>query len=157
MTTRWLAVSTAAAVSALAGCGGASGALTVDDSIEILEPAPLDVVTTPFDIRWEGDPPPGGSFAVFVDRGPIRPGQSLADAFEDACDGEAGCPDATFLEVRGVHLTDDTAVTIPLLAPRAGVDGASSLDVHRATVVIVDADGVRRGERAWSTEFRVAR
>jgi hypothetical protein len=142
---------------ALASCGGVSGALTLDRSVEIVQPAPLEVVVTPFDIRWRGDIPSGTSFAVFIDRDPIAPGRSIADAFEDACDGAAGCPDEAFLSVRGVHLTDGHEVAVPLLTPRAGVDGAPALEVHRATIVVVDDDGVRQGERAWTTEFRVDR
>jgi hypothetical protein len=145
------------ALAVLGACGGMSGALVRDDAVEILHPAPMEVVRTPLEVRWNGDLGPDESFAVFVDRVPIPPGTSIDDAFEDACDGVPACPDETFLSVRGVHLTGDHEVTIPVLTPRGGVDGASALDVHRVTIVVVDHDGTRRGERAWSTEFRVAR
>lgn len=144
-------------LSLLAGCGGVSGAVTLDDSVEIVRPAPLAVVATPVDVRWTGDLGAGEEFAVFVDRDPIAPGASIDDAFEEACDGAAGCPDEAFLSARGVYRTDGNEVSIPLLMPRAGVDGASALEVHRLTIVVLDADGVRIGERAWGTEFRVDR
>lgn len=142
---------------ALAGCAGASGALTLDDSFEILQPAPLQVVEPPFEVRWAGDLGPGESFALFVDRGPIAPGESLADAFADECDGDEGCPDEVFLSARGVYVTDGNEVEVPLLMPRGGADGAPDLEVHHVTIVVLDADGTRRGERSWATELRVAR
>lgn len=155
---RWALGAIGAAVSlALAGCGGASGALTLDDSVEIVQPAPLQVVATPFDVRWTGDLARGESFAVFVDRAPIAPGESLAHAFAEECDGGEGCPDEAFLAARGVHVTDGNEVEVPLLMPRGGADGAPDLEVHHVTIVVVGADGARRGERSWSTELRVAR
>lgn len=158
MHSRWgVAAAATLALLSLAGCGGASGALTVDDSVEIVHPAPLQVVSTPFDVRWTGDLAAGEAFAVFVDRDPVAPGESLAEAFAEECDGEAGCPDEVFLSTRGVHVTDRNEVAVPLLLPRGGADGAPDLEVHHVTVVVVDEAGVRLGERAWATELRVAR
>lgn len=142
---------------ALAGCGGASAALTLDESVEIVQPAPLQVVATPFAVRWTGDLGPGESFALFVDRAPIAPGESLAEAFADECDGGEGCPDEAFLSARGVHVADGNEIEVPLLMPRGGADGAPDLEVHHLTLVVLDDDGARRGERSWSTELRVAR
>lgn len=152
-----IALGALAVLATLTGCGGVSGAVVADDSLEIVSPAPLDVVSTPFEVRWEGEPGTGRSFAVFIDRRPIAPGQSLEEAFEEACDDAAGCPDESFLSARGVHVTEENELEIVLLSPRGGIDGATDLDVHRATIVLVDDDGVRRGEQSWSTEFRVQR
>lgn len=149
-------VAGALAVLGLAGCGGVSGALTVDDAVEIVAPAPMQVVSTPFDVRWTGDLAAGESFAVFIDRDPPPPGESLADAFAEECDGADGCPDEVFLSTRGVHVTQGNDVEVLLVLPRGGADGAPELEVHHAVIVVVDDDGVRQGERAWSTEYRVA-
>jgi hypothetical protein len=140
-----------------AGCGGVSTALTVDDSIEIVEPLPMEVVDTPFTVRWTGGGDAASSFAVFVDRHPVAPGRSIDAGFEDECEGIPGCPDDAVLASRGIYRTNNRELTLPLVAPAGGVDGASALEVHRATIVVVDAQGVRRGERAWTTEFRVRR
>lgn len=145
------------AAMASTACGGVSGAVALDDGLEIVAPDPLDVVRAPLELRWEGDVADGSAFAVFIDRRPMAPGQSLNEAFEDACEDIPRCPDEAFLRARGVYVTDEEELSVPLLMPRGGVDGASDLDVHRATIVLVDRDGVRQGEQFWSTEFRVQR
>ena len=141
----------------LGACGGISGALTFDDSVEIVVPAPMEVVSPPFKISWTGDLGSGEAFAVFVDRDPITPGRAISAAFEDACEGVPDCPDDAFLSARGVYVTAENELDIPFVGPRGGVDGAGALEVHRVTIVVVDEGGVRLDERAWTTEFRINR
>ena len=145
------------ALMALSGCGGISSSMTADHSVEIVQPTPMEVVEAPLEMRWTGDLPAGQSFGVFLDRAPIAPGRSLSDVFDDECDAAADCPDQDYLAARGIFVVNDNELAVPVLTPRGGVDGAPALEVHRATIVALDDTGTRRGEVAWTVEFRVDR
>jgi hypothetical protein len=68
-----------------------------------------------------------GSFAVFVDRAPQPPGRSVAWLFRN----DDGC--------------------IPQLT------GDDVRERHEATVILLDEDGERSGESAFSVEFEIER
>lgn len=142
-------------VLALAGCG-VGGELAADDRVEIRAPVPLQLVTTPVEIEWQAEGISADlTYAVFLDRDPIPPDTSLAEAFVDECDGIDSCPDRAFLQQQNIFLTEETTLAVARAPILGGVGGAARAPVHRATIVLVDADGVRRGEGHWSVEFRL--
>jgi hypothetical protein len=147
----------AAMAALLGGCGGLRTELSADRRVEILEPVVLSVVSSPVTVRWQAtDVPAGVTFAVAVDRLPIPPGTTFGAAFADECDGAGGCPDAAFLAQRDVYLTQEHEVVVRRLPALAGLDGEPARPVHRATIFLVDRDGRRQGESAWTVEFRTA-
>ena len=93
-------------------------------------------------------------FAVFVDRAPIRPGQSLRAVGDDDCRRTPGCPDDEYLRERYVFLTCATSLTLDTLPAKSGTTRTGADDTHDLTIVLVDADGRRLGEAAWTVEFR---
>jgi hypothetical protein len=133
-------------------------AFRADDRVDIVAPGDRDDVRVPVTIRWRSTIPArrdGGPYwAVFVDREPIRPGQSLRAVADEACNRTPGCPDAAYLRDRSVYLTDRTSVRIDVLPEGGSDERESARDRHEATIVVVDASGHRVGESAWSVEFR---
>lgn len=156
---RYLACLVLALVAAPA-CGVSDLAFVQDDRLDIVRPGDRDSVALPVTIAWTADDVAvgagEGSFAVFVDRPPPPPGRSLAWLFRDdaACAGRDGCPDDAYFADHGVYRTTGTSVTIEHL-PQNAADGRREL--HEATVALLDEDGRRVGESAWSIEFDVTR
>jgi hypothetical protein len=140
------------------GCSVSGLAFREDDRVDIVEPADREETTLPVTVRWRADLDGGGDggpyFAVFVDRAPIRPGQSLRALADDACNSTPGCPDMAYFRDRFVFVTDEQQVTIDAL-PQEGGQRTSADDRHEATVVLIDADGRRVGEAAYTVEFTV--
>lgn len=133
MTTRIVPV--LAGLALLAGSAGCSGLQFVDDNgLLITSPKNKAVVELPVQVRWErktGVPTPA-TYAVYVDRIPPRSGTKDAKAR-----GERD----------GVYLTSATALTLRDLAPRLGAR-TQDRNKHEITVVMLDAQGRRLGERA---------
>ena len=140
------------------GCATDGLAFRQDDRVEILEPGARDVVRVPVRVRWRADlergPSGGPYFAVFVDRAPIRPGQSLRVLADESCNDTDGCLDLQYLRDRHVHVTDEPEVVLDVL-PRKSSSQRTGADRHEATIVVIDADGRRVGEAAYSVEFEV--
>lgn len=134
------------------GCA-ASPAFVANDRIEIRQPVDLAVVGEPFLLDWTDDGAAPDHYAIFVDRDPIGPGETIDSLADDACRQRDGCPDDQYLADRGIYLTSDTELLVPRLVPLGGAGAADPRPIHRATIVLID-DGVRRGEAAWSIEFR---
>jgi hypothetical protein len=157
-------------VTALAGC-----ALTqlenlnfrVDDRLEFTAPEARALVGQPVTLSWtisdftirapESGPPSrdAGYFAVFVDRTPIKPGQTLdAVASGDSyCRNDPSCPDREYLRQHQVYTTTRTSLRLPMIPNLAGSD--EDEQVHSATVVLLDTSGRRIGESAWQLDFRL--
>jgi hypothetical protein len=153
-----LAAALAAAAVLLTSCGGSHYAFKQDKRIDIVAPADRAKVRLPIDIRWRTNglpvsPAAGPFFAVFVDREPTRPGQSLAVLADDDCRRRPGCPDVAYLEGRHVLVTDRTQVRLDTVPRRTA--GGSTDRAHQATVVLIDREGRRVGEGFWTVEFRV--
>jgi hypothetical protein len=91
-------------------------------------------------------------FGVFVDRQPMRPGQSLRVFGDDACKRTRGCPDAHYLAQRRVYVTTEEGLSLDALPSH--LDRYSGT-AHEITVVLLDADGRRIGEAAYTVEFFV--
>jgi hypothetical protein len=150
-------VSAVLAAGLLASCAVRGLAFEDDERVDIVSPADRASVQLPLTIRWRtSDLRPaatgGPSFAVFVDRAPIRPGQHISALADDACERRRGCPDAAYLRSRYVFLTDATSVTVDALPTPTGQRTAAE-NRHHATIVLIDGDGRRLGEHAYTVEF----
>jgi hypothetical protein len=169
--TRWSSSGKALAACALAGwllagCGFSHLAFTTDDRLHFLAPTPRALVRLPVTIRWDishfevlspgstatGSPSGSeGYFGVFVDRAPVRPGQSISAVADRSCRRTPGCVSAGYLADRGVYTTWEDAVIIR----QVRVDSYQSTQTHEATVVLLDPAGRRIGESAWYIDFRM--
>lgn len=141
-------------------CSATHFAFRADDRLRIVAPGTHQQAVLPVEVRWETSLPPkaagGPSFAVFVDRAPVRPGQSLRAVGDDACRRDASCPDAQYLRERYVFLTDGHSVTVDTLPQESSSARERAEGTHEATVVLIDSDGRRVGETAYVVEFRSA-
>jgi hypothetical protein len=129
-----------------------------DKRLHWREPDDRELIELPVRISWrmtdyEAD---GGRFAVFVDRAPIRPNQTLRAVAgdDDSCKRDPACPDAEYLAQRRVYTTETTEVTLDQIAPLVGRE---KTQLHQLTVVLLDASGRRLGESAWTRRFRLER
>ena len=113
--------------------------------IQVVTPQNFSTVREPLTIRWQVQnfvTPRDGTFAVFVDRDPMPPGESLDDFAPHDRDG--------------IHVLNATSLHIDVLPQQVGVDPAEQ-NHHDVTVVLLDGSGHRIGEYAGFTEFTVAR
>jgi hypothetical protein len=166
MVRRVVVVALAAAVS-LSACADLS--FRIDRRLHFLTPRDRQVVTVPFTLRWSmtsfevvgpGEAAPtrhAGYFAVFVDRAPVHPGQSVkaVASGDHQCKLEPGCPDTQYLADHRVYTTTHpwfTLTEVPLLA-----GSRDKLQLHQVTVVLLDAAGRRIGESAWTRQFKMRR
>lgn len=158
-------------VLALSGCSFTGLSLVVDERLTFVTPADREAVELPVTITWEIDDfriiangeeadasarSDAGYFGVFIDATPQPPGEDLLWFAEDddTCKRDPACPDEDYFTVRGIHTTSDTSFTITRL-PRP-ID-SNRRELHEVTVVLLDPDGVRIGESAWTIEFEVVR
>lgn len=127
-----------------------------DRRIDIETPTVNEKVTFPFEVTWTADGY-DGSYAVFFDRSPMRPDQSLRSvvAEDDPCRRMPGCPDEAWLNQRYIFVTDEPRLVIenlPDLRP-----SKRGQDRHDLTIVLLDEHGRRVGESAFTREFIVER
>jgi hypothetical protein len=146
---------------ATSGCGIRGLNFVKDERVRIQAPRPNAEVRVPFDVRWTVEDfdvagPDGGSFGVFVDREPPRPGRTLASLAEDdvVCKATAGCPDANYLASHRAYTTTGTSFRVEQL-PELTRD--RQREAHEVTVVLLDGEGRRIGESAFRVEFHVRR
>jgi hypothetical protein len=142
-------------------------AFVQDKRVEIVAPRYRDIVELPVRIDWEvtddgleADLQSGTHFGVFVDVDPQPPGQPLDYFARDdvRCRESSTCPDARYFRQRGIHTTTGTEITFPTLPIAPGVDlDRGDPDIHEVTVVLLDDEGRRIGESAWSITFEVQR
>lgn len=154
------------AASLLQGCGFHNLAFTTDTRLHFTAPRSRSLVALPITLSWTmkdfsvvpaGTPPASsraGYFAVFLDRAPMKPGQTVAVIADRDCRSTPGCVNATYLAARGVYTTDTDSLTLRELAQ---LNSYQSVQLHEATVVLVDGSGRRIGESAWYVDFRVRR
>jgi hypothetical protein len=136
----------------------------VDKRVEIVSPKDRAEVSLPVTLAWtvrdfnlKGAAPDGGSFAVFVDRAPVPPGEQLAwVARDDSSCEQPGCPNAAYLAKLGVFETTDTSLVITEI-PGARNRSNGKRDRHRAVIVLLDAQGARIGEIAYDVTFDLKR
>ena len=139
----------------------------VDHRLQFLSPPDRALVGAPLRVEWrmsgfavqaEGSAPPqrdAGYFAVFVDRAPIRPDQTMRSVAsrDPQCLHTPGCPDPAYLQQRQIYLTTSPSVTLEQIPPLAGDD--ESIQLHTITVVLMDTAGHRIGESAWEVDVRI--
>jgi len=146
---------------ALPGCGllTTDVNLVQDRRVDVEAPGKAARVGLPVTIRWSAHDVAGRTFALFVDRAPIKPGDSFRalaeDEHDDACLQQRGCPDAGWLRNRGVYVTTGRSLTLDTL-PDTRDTGRGARDSHEVTIVLMH-DGRRDGEAAWSRQFYVDR
>jgi hypothetical protein len=170
---RGTAVLVVAALALLAtACGVAHPselAYRTDKRLTFTSPKARALVQTPIDVRWNingfaveqpGSGPPSanaGYFAVFVDRAPIKPRETMRVIAnkDEQCLHRPGCPDESYLEDRQVYTTTQEGLTLDQVPPIAG--DKERLQLHIITVVLMDTSGHRIGESAWELDVRMKR
>jgi hypothetical protein len=154
---RWTgALAAVAMVVVLQSCSTSGLAFVQDNRISIATPRTNQEVKLPFDVTWSAKNY-AGSYGVFIDGSPMRPGQSLLSLVpsDDPCRNDAQCPDPTWLAQHDVYVTKDPTVTVKLLADKRGK--SSGRDTHQLTIVLLDEQGRRLGESSFIKEFAVDR
>lgn len=166
--TRRLAAVLAVLGSVVLCCGGCAFSgldFRQDTSVVITSPHDRQDVHTPVHISWRVRTPgtaqqlangaSGGYFAVFVDRAPVHPGQSLRAITDPVCQRTPGCPDASDLAQLDVYITRSTSLwltTLPDLTP-AGARPNRLDYLHEVTIILVDSTMHRIGEAAFVIDF----
>jgi hypothetical protein len=146
---------------------GCSDAVFHDDSrVAFRTPVAESTVRLPLVLRWQShgirlaDPgvakPGTYYFAVFLDRRPLAPGESLLSLVDDECvDAGHGCADRAYFERRNVFLTAGTSLSLSNVAPLSTHKHRADGALHTATIVLMDGEHRRHGETAWQRSFRV--
>jgi hypothetical protein len=144
-----------------AGCATEGLAFQADERVRFVAPRERERVRLPIELRWESSLPPaaagGPYYVVFVDREPMRPGHTLSTVVEESCRRDPTCPDVDYLDERGIYLRDTPAVTLETIPDRSTAARTGAKESHQVTVVLVDGDGRRIDEAAWSRRFTVER
>lgn len=158
------------AIATSSACVSEGLAFRTDTRLEITSPEDRSEVTLPLTVSWtvrdfqivkpDEDAvaaEDAGYFAVFVDRAPQPPGESVTWVARDdpGCRPEDGCPDEEYLAVRGIYETTKTSITLNQL-PQPVAD-ATTRERHTVTVVLLDPAGRRIGESAFAVDFTVDR
>ena len=151
----------------LTGCVPQGLAFRVDERLRFLAPDDRSTVQLPVTVDWEitdfDVTKPGGEtstasgyFGVFVDTTPMPPGKDLRWLVrkDRGCREADGCPDAEYLNARGIYTTTDTKLRLEQLPRTAKEDRRER---HRVTVVLLDASGTRIGESAFELAFDIDR
>lgn len=154
----------AALVVLASACGVSNLAFFTDNRLHFVTPKSRSTVKLPVTVSWRmsgfsvvpaGTLPVSsrsGYFAVFVDRAPIKPGQTVAAAADRQCRRTPGCVNAGYLADRGVYTTSQDSLT---LSEIANLNSYQHVQTHEVTVVILDSSGRRIGESAWYLDFRM--
>lgn len=154
----------------VSACSTTGLSLVVDDRLTFVQPQDREAVTLPVTIEWQiedfevtrtagtsgEDRGDRGYFGVFIDRTPQPPNEALEWFARDdeTCQRDPACPDEEWFATRGIHTTTETSFTIDLLPRPADPDRR---ELHEVTVVLLDPQGVRIGESAWTVQFEVER
>lgn len=131
---------------------------TPKDRSKLTQPVRLAWTIDGFRVAAPGSEPPSrdaGYFALFVDRTPIKPGQTMravADG-DRSCQRNPKCPDAAYLAQKEVYTTTDLSMTLPQIPNLSFVK--DKIQHHTVTVVLMDTSGHRIGESAWQLDFRI--
>ena len=131
--------------------------LRSDESITITSPRDRSTTSVPLIVEWtDDDPRAGGAYAVIIDRTPMPPGEPVTwfARNDENCQPTQACPDARWLAIRGVTVTDELSAMIEIVPTR----GESRADgFYEITIVRLDAQGRREGEAAFAVRVRVER
>ncbi|HVU74448.1 MAG TPA: hypothetical protein VHE83_15890 [Mycobacteriales bacterium] len=144
-----VAVALAAIACGLTGCSGLQ--FVEDQRLSFTSPADSKLTQLPVTLSWTMKDfattgSGAGSFAVFIDRAPIKVGHNIRSVLaKNVAFSEQQ------LEQQNVYVTKDTKVVLTLV-PRIRYDKAVR-QRHTATVILLDDDGTRRTESAWIRSF----
>lgn len=141
----------------------------VDHDLRFTAPVSRAKISLPVTLQWEvsgfrvaapGSEPPSdhaGYFALFVDRAPIKPGQTLAAVAggDASCIASEGCPDAQYLADRQVYQTTQLSYTLRHVNALTG--SRDNWQLHEVTIVLLDTSGHRIGEHAYYRDFELKR
>lgn len=146
------------------GCGLSNLQFTKDNRLHFTSPRSRQLVATPVTLTWtisdfkaekEGSFPPSGNagyFAIFVDRAPVKPGQTLLSLADKSCRVTPGCFNPEYLAERNVYTTTSDSFTIDQVP---ALNSYENVQVHEATIVLMNTAGQRIGESAWYVDFRL--
>lgn len=150
---------------AVGGCAVSNLQFVTDSRVKVVAPKQQALVRMPVTIRWtvrdfhvaapgSGQRSNAGYFAIFVDRAPIRPGQTMRAVVstDRSCLSTPGCPSPSFLAGLGIYTTTKTSLTLRSVSP---LNGYQRVQLHEAVIVLMSPDGRRIGESAWYVDFRV--
>ncbi|MBA2609418.1 MAG: hypothetical protein H0U92_10790 [Actinobacteria bacterium] len=165
---RIAALAVVASALTLPACAVNGLAFKQDTRLSFAYPDQRDKVRLPLTVRWSvrefevtGPTPnvrPGaGYFAVFVDRSPQPPGKTLGwfARNDRSCQRDPTCPDDQYFAERNVYAVNANEFTIEYLRPPNL--GSKIREFHEITVALVDGEGRRLGETAYTVEFQVLR
>ncbi|HVT20353.1 MAG TPA: hypothetical protein VHE57_03040 [Mycobacteriales bacterium] len=154
----------------LCGCTNISALqFRTDHHVTFTAPSSRAKTALPVTLRWRvedfrvagpdsAEPPSkdAGYFALFVDRAPIKPGQTLAAVAggDSSCVPAAGCPDRQYLADRQVYWTTGLSYTLRQVDP---LDDSDNWQLHEVTIVLLDTSGHRIGEHAYYRDFKLKR
>jgi hypothetical protein len=154
----------------LGGCTNISQLqFRVDHYVKFVAPESRAKLSVPVTLRWQvsgfriaapGSEPPSkdaGYFALFVDRAPIKPRQTLAAVAgnDPSCQAESGCPDTQYLADRQVYRTTNLFYTLRQVFALS--DNNDKWQLHDVTIVLLDTSGHRIGEHAYYRDFELKR
>jgi hypothetical protein len=152
----WILACALIVLATTAGCAPHLSQLSfrVDKRLHFTAPKDRALVQAPVTLAWTMRDF-SGTFAVFVDRDPIKPGQTLkaVGKSDSACRLDPRCPDANYLALRGVYTTAKTTITLPRVAELT--DTGDDTQLHDVIIVLLDANGHRVGESFWHTTFKM--
>jgi len=148
-----------AVLALLPACATHGLAFDNDHRVKFVSPRNRSTVHLPVALRWDAQrltrtAQGGPFFAVFVDRAPIKPGQTLSAVGDDNCKRTPGCPDLTYLQDNYVFVTRDTRLTLNDV-PKVRGQRTGAKNSHEATIVLVDPRGGRVGEYAYTVQFTI--
>jgi len=141
----------------------------VDNRLHFTSPKDRATVGRPLTVTWTirdfrvagpGSEPPSkdaGYFAVFLDRAPIKPEQTMRviGNNDPTCKNDPKCPDRQYLNEHFVFTT--TAMQLRLTEIPTVLGNREKLQQHTITVVLMDTAGHRIGESAWELDVRLPR
>ena len=155
---------------AVGGCGNGGLQFRQDDRVDITAPTDRARVVAPLDVRWttkgrrvrcdrkcsaiisstDGAPCGSSSGTDNSPAGLLTTIKSSSSYRIESCCSPAlrGRPADRF-----IYLTRKTSLTLDTLPAKSTSNRTSAKDTHDVTIVLVDADGRRRGESSWSVEF----
>ena len=151
----------------LSGCTNYSQLqFTNDKRLHFLAPKNESVQKAPVVLTWtmsdftvagQGQAPVSrhtGYFAIFIDRSPVKPGQSLKslDSTDHTCRTTPACPTASFLSGIQVYTTTQDSYTLPTVN---STGGTGKFQRHAAVIVLIDTSGHRIGESSWEVDFKL--
>ena len=138
----------------VSACTGNDFLFSKDQRVQIKTPRSMQLVSTPFSLKWTSTFGAGTRFAVFVDQAPMAPGNTVKSVLPESCKVDPECPTPSYLEQNFIFETDSHTVAIPEVPP---VTGGATWSFHTATVVLLDRAGRRIGDFNYTVEFRTSK